>query len=246
MMTLLTRSTAMEKGRCRVEWRTGIKTKGILDVIHDPLLADAEVISELVAIQHLLFTAKIHDRYPISGIGYKLVVSKGAIKKLIQRKSTKEHLIKYAAFLGLSMHGVEVVVSKNLDGLDKDFDEVEAVESVTLDPSIHGQMHCLVEAAFADVYVTTHAVDKYELEMSRRVNESPLTKPWSSLIKRLQSSAIMKVQLPSSVLKHKARKYGTSDNVEVWKNPVSNIHFLVIKENTKRTLVTTFARAEFD
>ena len=89
MMILTTVSEKVSETEARVFWRVGTKKKGILDVTLDFAHEESALLGELVAIQHLLFAKKVLDREPGSGQGYKLVVSKGAIRKLALGKSSR-------------------------------------------------------------------------------------------------------------------------------------------------------------
>ncbi|MDF5237657.1 hypothetical protein P3669_24540, partial [Vibrio parahaemolyticus] len=113
MMILTTLSEKLDDQTSRVFWRVGTKRSGILDVKIDFSHEDSDLISELSAIQYLLFEEKVMGREPGSGSGYKLVVSKGAIKKLARGKSTKKHAQKFAAFLQNRMAGVQIEVSQS-------------------------------------------------------------------------------------------------------------------------------------
>ncbi|MBO0216227.1 hypothetical protein J0676_22295, partial [Vibrio sp. Vb2880] len=77
MMILTTLSEKLDDQTSRVFWRVGTKRSGILDVKIDFSHEDSDLISELSAIQYLLFEEKVMGREPGSGSGYKLVVSKG-------------------------------------------------------------------------------------------------------------------------------------------------------------------------
>ncbi|MDF5129481.1 hypothetical protein P3606_24680, partial [Vibrio parahaemolyticus] len=113
MRSLTTLSEKLDEQTSRVFWRVGTKSSGILAVKIDFSHQDSDLISELSAIQYLLFEEKVMGREPGSGSGYKLVVSKGAIKKLARGKSTKKHAQKFAAFLQNRMAGVQIEVSQS-------------------------------------------------------------------------------------------------------------------------------------
>ncbi|KQG26694.1 hypothetical protein APC35_17295 [Acinetobacter baumannii] len=82
MMTLTTVSKKTSNNSALVFWRVGTKRKGILDVHIDFDHEEADLLAELVAIRYLALDKQVFCREPGAGAGYKLVVSKGAIKKL--------------------------------------------------------------------------------------------------------------------------------------------------------------------
>lgn len=95
-----------------VHWSTGLKNHGIVTVQLSSESSDQALIAELITIRHLLFTRQIFGRKPVSGKGYELRVFSGAIKKIAQGRSTKEHIVRYGLFLTGPMFGVQIKVIK--------------------------------------------------------------------------------------------------------------------------------------
>ncbi|MFD2016686.1 hypothetical protein ACFSJQ_16140 [Vibrio olivae] len=91
MMTLTTVSEQLSSTQSRVFWRVGTQRKGILNVTLDFENDDSALLCELCAIRHLLIESQVFGRVPGTGKGYKLVVSKGAIKKLARGRSDKKY-----------------------------------------------------------------------------------------------------------------------------------------------------------
>ncbi|WP_446667976.1 hypothetical protein, partial [Klebsiella pneumoniae] len=108
MMTLTTVSKKTSNNSALVFWRVGTKRKGILDVRIDFDNEEADLLAELVAIRYLALDKQVFCREPGAGAGYKLVVSKGAIKKLALGKSTKEFAFKFAACLTGRLKGATI------------------------------------------------------------------------------------------------------------------------------------------
>lgn len=79
MMTLTTVSKKTSNNSALVFWRVGTKRKGILDVRIDFDNEEADLLAELVAIRYLALDKQVFAESR-AGAGYKLVVSKGAIK----------------------------------------------------------------------------------------------------------------------------------------------------------------------
>jgi len=112
MMALTTVSEKIDDSKARVFWATGLKNSGILDVYLDFAHEDCALLAELIALRYLLFKKKVFDREPGGGGGYRLTVSKGAIKKLANKKSSKKHAFKFSSFLTNRMDGVVIEVSQ--------------------------------------------------------------------------------------------------------------------------------------
>ncbi|MFC6674008.1 hypothetical protein [Marinobacterium aestuariivivens] len=240
MMTLTTISEKKSDTEARVFWRAGTKKRGILDVTLDFAHADSALIAELVALQHLLFDRKVFDREPGAGAGYKLVVSKGAIRKLALGKSNKAYATKFAAFLSNRMKGVTIEVSQDYEFMAKP-DEVEP-ELLGGEREVYANTYDAIETpAMGRVLVTQHAVEQYQA----RITSGSPKKPWASLVGRLMHPELRMMKVDEKVLRHKARKYGRSDNVEFWGHPTSVFVYQVLREdNGDRVLVTVFERSE--
>ena len=99
MMTLTTVSKKTSNNSALVFWRVGTKRKGILDVRINSDHEEADLLAEIVAIRYLALDKQVFCREPGAGSGYKLVVSKGAIKKLALGKSSKKFAFKFATCL---------------------------------------------------------------------------------------------------------------------------------------------------
>lgn len=237
MMRLTTHCQAIEQGVHRVYWRTGLVNAGVLDVHLDFETDDPSLAAEIVAIRHLLFSKKVFDRAPMKGQGYKLYVSQGAIKKLVLGKSSKVHLSRFAAFLSGRMKGVEIEVRKSTKDMPSEADVTPEQIIISYDAAVSHEI--LETPAMGTVLITKHAIEQYD----KRNSSGDTDKPFSSLVKRLSNAELKRYDLPEAVLKHKARKYGTAENVEVWRHPTSDVNFVVLRERGQRVLVTVFERA---
>lgn len=241
MMTLTTVSKKTSDNSALVFWRAGTKRKGILDVKLDFSHDESALIAELIAIRHLMLDEKVFGREPGSGIGYRLVVSKGAIRKLVLGKSDKRFATKFAAFLTGRMSGVTIEVSQ-----DMEFMADPAIEPVTLleaDKEAFTQTFDEIQTpAIGAVLVTQHAIEQYQA----RISSGDPKKPWASLVGRLQHPELRLQPIDEKVARHKARKYGRVDNVEVWGHRDSKFKYLMVinDESKKRVLVTVFERNE--
>ena len=88
-MTLTTVSKSVSVNSVLVYWRVGTKRKGVLDVRMGFSTEDQEIIAELIAIRHLIMNAKVFCCTPTTGKGFRVTVSKGAIRKIVQNRSDK-------------------------------------------------------------------------------------------------------------------------------------------------------------
>lgn len=239
MMILTTVAKKSPTGSTHVFWRTGVNQCGILDVELDFTSPDSELIAELIAIQYLLFEKQVHSRYPSAGDGYKLVVSKGAIKKLAKGRSSKKDVVKFATFLSTCMQGAAIEVSQSMEFMPELSEGVETLQA--------GYKHPLKRPdeidtpAIGTLQVTRHAVEQYQ----ERISTGEPKKPWASLVKRLGNPELRVMPMDPRVARHKARKYGPDDKVEIWGHPTSKFKYVVVtdRRTDKRVLVTVFERA---
>ena len=237
MMTLTTFSEKQSDSRVHVYWRVGTKRGGVLDITLDAEHSDSALIAELYAIQHLLFVELVLGREPGSGNGYRLTVSKGAIKKLALGRSDKKCAFKYSAFLRNRMAGVTIEVSRSQDFLPVLNDSLTQVLTVG-STDIASELQTISAPTMGKVRITKHAVEQY---VSRLRSGKPKNS-WLSLVKRLQHPKLCRSHLTDKVRQHKARKYCTADNIEEWRHPDDEFRFLVLKNGDTRTLVTCYPR----
>lgn len=238
-MMILTTSTQPSSGLVtRVQWKTGMRNSGTVEVMLADATEDAEVMAELVAIKYLLFDMKVFDRVPMSAKGYKLVVSRGAIKKLAQGRSDKQHLKRHAYILSTTLKGIAIEVAHRADWVtEQTHENVERID----ESAIRIRNHDIVDTpVMGKVLITQHAVDQYQ---TRSPSEAPSV-PRATLIKRITHPDLVNFALDERVLAHKARRYGRSDNVEVWGHETSTTRFLTVRDEEEgiRTLVTVYRR----
>ncbi|MBS9424215.1 hypothetical protein [Photorhabdus caribbeanensis] len=242
MMTLTTVAKKTSNNSALVYWRVGTKRKGILDVRIDFEHDEADLLAELIAIRYLMFNKQVFSREPISGSGYKLEVSKGAIRKLMQGKSSKKFATKFSTFLTKGrMKGIVIEVSQDM-ALMPALDECD-VELLNAEQQIYTQAQAYYEIdtpAIGKVLVTAHAVNQYQA----RITSGDPKKPWASLISRLQHPELQIQPFDERTVRHKVRKYGRTDNIEVWGHRDSKFKYLMIidDDSKKRVLVTVFER----
>ena len=246
MMTLSTVPVVTDAlNSINVHWSTGLKNHGIVTVQFSRESSDQVLIAELITIRHLLFTRQIFGRKPISGKGYELHVFSGAIKKITQGRSTKKHIVPYGLFLTGPMFGVQIKVIKqqHTDPLfaSSETQQIDSVDASDNDNLIPQE---LWETPMGPLYITRHAIEQYEARLNER-NRDPVANPERSFFNAITSRKayrFCKTELPERVLKHKFAKYG-DDNLEVWRNPESNLHVTILRrEKSPGMLVTSYYR----
>ncbi|AKJ36928.1 hypothetical protein U876_24155 [Aeromonas hydrophila NJ-35] len=241
MMTLTTVAKKTSRNSALVFWRVGTKRKGILDVHTDFEHEESDLIAELIAIRYLALDKQVFCREPGGGTGYKLVVSKGAIKKLALGKSSKAFATRFASFLTGRMQGAMIEVAQSMDYMDEPSEG--NVEILDVDKQAFTQTYDEIDTpAIGPVLVTQHALNQYQA----RITSGDPKKPWASLVGRLQHPELQLQPFDDKVARHKAVKYGRVDNVEVWGHRDSKFKYLMVinDDNNKRVLVTVFERKE--
>lgn len=240
MMILTTLSEKKNDSQVRVFWRTGIQNRGILDVTLANPHPESALLAELMAIQHLMFERLVFDREPIKGGGYKLITSKGAIKKLAMGKSDKQFAVPLSQFLRHRLSGITIEVSQSREYLPTLDDCMPEELQADQDHYLQELSSDLVETpAMGSIVLTHHAVEQY----ASRIATGAPKDPRLSLIRRLMNPELINFPLSEKVLAHKARKYGRADNIEVWGHPTSNLSYQLVKDDSDRkVLVTVFRR----
>ena len=122
-----------------VHWSTGLKNHGIVTVQFSSESSDQAIIAELITIRHLLFTRQIFDRKPVSGKGYELRIFSGAIKKIAEGRSAKQHIVPYGLFLTDTMFGVQIEVMKQ-QHTDSLFGSSDTQQIDSIDASDNGNL----------------------------------------------------------------------------------------------------------
>lgn len=241
MMTLTTVVQKKTATSVQIYWRVGVSRNGVIELTLPSACDEPDLIAELGAIHYLLFEKQIFNRYPDSGEGYQLTVSKGAIKKLALGKSNKQFAFTPSNFLRSRMKGVKILVSQNMEHMaDNNTCQVEAVD---LQEHLNNYKENEISSpSMGVVLVTQHAVEQYQ---ERDLSGDP-KRPRSSLEKRLKHPSLKQISIPQHVKEHKAKKYGTADNVEIWGHSSSDLQFLTLtQDNNSKVLVTVFERGEY-
>ena len=70
--------------------------------------------------------------------------------------------------------------------------------------------------------ITDHAINMY----AERIELGVLKNPVGSIVGRLRHKDIQKQALPEHVTRHKVKRYGDTDNLEICEHRESTMHFL--------------------
>ena len=213
----------------RVYWRSGLHRIKAVDIrlaltCQDPLAA-----AEAVAIRYLLGEENIFNAHR-TGINLKIVVSKGAIKKMARQATQKLDLYEYGYPILTRYGEAEISVSKDKAWFPQD-------ERLINVPLINGEALRGIEKIDSEgmgmVAVTLHALERY----AEHCGTLDMNTSWKNLHRRLKSR-LDKIQLPSKVLLHKLKKYG--DAPEIWTSPDNPLHYVFLPKSDHRVLVTVF------
>ena len=237
MMKLTTRSLGLIEDEYAVAWRVGTQRKGII-YVEGLSTKDALVAAELVAIRHLLFARNVFKRDIISGDGIAIEFSSPLIKKVYRGKTTKKHLMPPAHFMQTNLQGVAMEITSPKDEyLPAIGDDVPVEYICANDKPIYD---VITTQSLGQIRLTTHAVSQYE----ERLHSGEAKKPLVSLIGRLRHPDLRRQPLPDREVKHKLRKYGKVDNLEIWGHDTSQMHYVVIRDHGSDigTLVTVYKR----
>ncbi len=213
----------------RVYWCSGLHRKKAVDIrlaltCQDPLAA-----AEAVAIRYLLGEANIFNTNR-TGINLKIVVSKGAIKKMARQATQKLELYEYGYPILTRYGEAEISVSKDKAW----FPQYEELFNV---PLVNGEALRGIEKIHSEgmgmVAVTLHALQRY----AEHCGTLDMNTSWRNLHRRLKTS-LNKIQLPPRVMLHKLKKYGEAP--EVWTSPDNPLHYVFVPKSDHRVLVTVF------
>lgn len=242
--TLYTLSKKVTDSSALVYWAIGKsgRRKGIIKINLEFDCDEPDLVAELIAIRYLML-----EKLGTSGVlhpgvmkHHRLVVSKGAIRKLALNKSSKKFAIKFASYLRSRLKGITIETShsKELESIEECDDVV--TETLDAETRVYAQDHYKLDTpAMGKLWVSNHAVEQYQA----RITTGDPKNPWASLFTRLRHPDLELHPLDEKVASHKRRKYGRSDNVEVWGHKTSCFRYLVVtNQDKKKTLVTVFEK----
>ena len=212
-----------------VYWRTGNSNFGVVEVNFNEPIPDIDIASELLAARHLFFDQRVFNVTPASGKSFELIITKGAIKKLVLGKSDKKHLARYAQFLtdGGRLAGININVKPDLTLNPTDTAEASAVKSsIDIEHKDYRIQETINTPAIGEIVVTEHAVDRY-VQYHR---SGEIKTPWVSLISRLMNPDLKQFPLDQRIVEHKKRKYGSDNEIHIWGHESSAHRYGVVAQ----------------
>lgn len=222
-----------------VLWCTGSVKRGGLRIHLPRHYNEPSLVAELCALRHLIFTVQPFNVFTIDGKGIELHTSSGAIKKLALRRSTKAEAMPYSRFLRTRLSALTYGVLGKSDPIPSmDDPDLEWEDLIITEEQFQAPYEPIVCGNLGALAITDHAIERYR----QRVESGEPKSPIRSLLRRLSNPRLQKLHLSEKVLKHKNRKYGSNNDIEVWGHESSEIAFLVLNKPEQKILLTTFIR----
>jgi len=218
----------------RVFWCTGKNRKGALNIILASACSDKLAAAEAVAIRYLLSDQKVHGNNR-TGSNLRLIVSKGALKKLSRQATQKLELYEYGYPLMTRYSEAEILVSKDRSWLP---DAGNLLDIPCVDGESMKGIEKMETCHLGAIGVSRHALERY----GQCCGTLDLNASWQNLNRRLKGR-LDNIALPYKVLLHKLSKYGEAP--EIWKHPDNPLHFLFVSQGDCKVLVTVFNRKDF-
>lgn len=219
--------------RFHVVFATATHT-GILPVEIERQTQDPAIVAELFALRHLLEMAEIGS--PGTGASaMDITVSKGAIKKLIQGRSAKTHLLWCTCWLKLRYFDANITVSHKqtpsyaaiVDATNKGLNAIADYKITVYHPLGVGSesnpdivLHNSVVGACT---ISMHAIERY----MERSGTACWSKAWSRVVGLIQRSDSCIADIPDSVMRRKRLKHCDREKII----DVGNGWFLVFNPN---------------
>ncbi len=215
----------------RVFWTRGKLCRKAIDVTLPLTCQDKFAAAEAIAIRYLIGEMNIFN-VNRTGINLKLVVSKGAIKKMVKNHTNKTELYEYGYPLFTRYAEAELVVSKDKSWFPSQ-DEIGDI------PTINGEALKGIEKIDTNslglIAVTRHAMERY----AEHCGTIDMNTTWKNMNRRFNTvDGINQINLPSNVLMHKLKKYGEAP--EIWKHPDNPLHYVFCNKSNYKLLVTVF------
>ncbi|WP_341678722.1 hypothetical protein [Niveibacterium sp. SC-1] len=205
-MNILTTCVTGQKADQSVEvvWALGTATQGRLHVSVPPNVQDRDTVAELTALHHLLVMLAVfgNDR---AGNALYLTVSSGAIRKLMQRRSTKTHLVPYSNFLATRFADASITVEPKAAWLKPRADK--RVEVLELDS--HSLEDEIVLRPFGRVALTRHALDQFGMRSNSP--EAP-SETWRA-IRLILANRLEEVSIGEELVRGRIERHGVEGRI---------------------------------
>ncbi len=235
-----------EDNRCTVEWRLDeVPWKGVLHVVLPDSVEDGPMIAELCALRHLVVERTVFGA-AIAPKNAMVIVSHGAIKKLMRQDSDKMHIIPYGRFLYAALDQCDIDVKKDraLTNLPrKPILEGEVVVGETPDAEIMAvpaPWPSLKFKLLADevIGISRHAIERYKERFDTPYVNSAL----AGLKKILGSDAVRELEKSEAAearafLKHKVKG-------RIFYYSPSKTYFVLVQEAAGWVMATLYRDLE--
>lgn len=219
-----------------VYWETE-QVSGRLDIEVDLDMEDKGIAAELWALRHLLLEAEVTG---VNRTGDNLVinVSQGAIRKLLLKKSSKKHLIKFTAWMTVRFRDAKVTVPKRKLDVDRIDAETSNVSALTITEASNPD-DITMSPVIGQVKITQHAIDRY----IERTGVSSSSRAWRSVLQLVKTDKLQDAELPKAIELKKIQKHQESARIM---NAMNNWQLVFTPAddctNEPWTLVTVYQR----
>lgn len=226
-LTTYTHRTPAKPGCFRVCYRVGTHRQGAIMVdVGD--IEDGHLAAELAAIHHLMFRLSVLGASRTTAKGTTIIVSAGAIPKLLRGKSSKAHLVAIAAPLVVQASDATWRVEQSADWIDPAVDAVH----VTLDTS---DMRPVFETSMGRIRASMHAVAR----LCERSNHQSLSEGLRCVRQLLNSGRLKRVHQSIADESHAARRHGAAG--EKFLDPETGWVLVMRRHDESFDLVTAYA-----
>lgn len=210
-----------------VHWKTE-NTSGIVVVTLEAPVEDPRTVAELAGLRYLLMDKEVcgQDR---TGNNLAIEVSLGAIKKVLQRRSTKKHLIPWTNFLSTRFIGAKLSTGKrgSWKGNPEKTDRISVAR-----PSVEA----LDVPGIGPLVLTEHAIRRF----TERQEIGRPDRAWRRLRQKLLKTPLRPAKIPAAVRARKVAKHGGT--AEFYDFIDDSWQLVVTEEGGLRYLVTLYQR----
>ena len=161
----------------------------------------------------------------------KVIVSRGAIKRLLRETSSKSNLFQYTNAMRTQLFGLEDI------SVEKDGEWASTVEP-TLSLHWDGQpppYPTVVNDAFGNLIITRHVLDRYHEKTGYEGKPDGIF----AKVTKLARSAKVEKLLDKSMLNHKSKKYGAEQDKTIYLQSDADWYFVALKLSEREYLLKT-------
>lgn len=226
-LTTFTHRTPTGAGRYRVYWRVGAHKQGAFDV-NTGDLQDGHLAAEMTVIHEILFRRGALGDSRISAKGVSLVVSAGAIPKLVRKDSAKLHLGHIATPLALQTSDAAWRVSHAQEWIKSGV----VVEDLDLPTELRPVIKV---PGLGEIHASLHAVHR----LCARSSHPSLTQGWRNLHQIIGRNRLRAIQVSRAEEAAAIAKHGFS--AEKFLDPETGWVFVMRRHPARYDLLTAYA-----